>query len=130
MGLYRMSFVAGFAAGFVVGTRAGREKYDQMVKFARATAENPAVQQAAGVVQAQATGLAQKVGGQLHDRVPQVAQSAAHSVSGHISGMKHRNGHDKDRTGRDKAASNGGKGAENSNPFAGTSNSHLGPDAH
>jgi hypothetical protein len=129
MGLYRMSFAAGFAAGFVVGTRAGREKYDQMVKFARATAEHPAVQQAAGVVQAQATGLAQKVGGQLHDRVPQMAQSAAHSVGGHISGMKHRNGHHKDRAGRDNAASNGGKGSGNTHPFAGTSNSKPGPNS-
>ena len=120
MGLYRMAFAAGFATGFVVGTRAGREKYDQMVKFARATAEHPAVQQAAGVVQAQAAGLAQKVGGQLQEKVPQMAHSAAHSVGGHIPGMKSKNG-------QGSSASNGGKGASNGSPFAATGDSRPGP---
>jgi hypothetical protein len=123
MGLNRMAFVTGFAAGFVVGARAGREKYEQIVKIARATAENPAVQQAAGVVQAQATGLAQKVGGQIQEKVPQMAHSAAHSVGDHIPGMKNRNG-------RGTSASNGGKGASNGSPFAATSNSRLGPKSH
>src|SRR5215813_1262042 len=95
MRLYRISFVAGFAAGFIAGTRAGREKYDQMVKMAKAAAENPTVQQAAGTIQTQATSLAntaaQKVGSQLHDKVPTMAQSAAHTVVEHIQGLRHRN---------------------------------------
>jgi len=94
MRLYRLSFIAGFAAGFVAGTRAGREKYDQMVKLAKSAAENPTVQQAAGAIQAQASTLAsttaQKVGGQLHDKVPQMAQNAAHTVGERIPGFKHR----------------------------------------
>ncbi len=93
MRLYRVSFVAGFAAGFVAGSRAGREKYDQMVKLAKSTAENPTVQQAAGVIQAQAASLAStaasKVGGQLQEKVPQMAQNAARSVTGRIPGLKH-----------------------------------------
>jgi hypothetical protein len=123
MGLNRMVFAAGFATGYVVGTRAGREKYDQLVKMARATAEHPAVQQAAGVVQAQATGLAQKVGGQLQEKVPQMAHSAAQTVGDRIPGMKHKNG-------QGGAGSNGGKGAGNGSPFAATSNSHQGPKSH
>ncbi len=95
MRLYRLSFIVGLAAGFVLGTRAGREKYDQMVRFAKNAAENPTVQQAAGAIQAQATTLAsttaQKVGGQLHDKVPQMAQQAAHTVGERIPGLKHRN---------------------------------------
>jgi BRCT domain type II-containing protein len=95
MRLYRLSFIAGFAAGFVAGTRAGREKYDQMVKLAKTAAENPTVQQAAGAIQAQASTLAsttaQKVGGQLHDKVPQMAHNAAHTVGERIPGFKHRN---------------------------------------
>jgi len=104
MGLYRLSFVAGFAAGFVAGARAGRDTYDQIVKYARQAAEHPAVQQARGTVQTQATGLAQKVGGQLSDKVPQMAQTAAQSVSGRIPGVKHRNGHG---AAGDKAAGDG-----------------------
>ena len=116
MRLYRLSFVAGFAAGFVFGTRAGREKYDQMVKMAKTAAENPTVQQAAGTIQAQAHSFAsttaQKVGSQLHDKVPPLAHSAAHTVADRIHGMRHRNSSGGDR----RAASNG-------YPFATTGNS-------
>jgi len=123
MHLYRMSFVAGLGIGFVLGTRAGRERYDQMVKLAKATAENPTVQQAAGAIQAQATGLISTAAQKAHDRVPQMAQSAMHSVGDHIPGRKTKDGH---RT----AAANGGKGVGNGSPFAATSNSHTGPASH
>ena len=43
--------------GYVLGTRAGREKFDRMVAQARKVWESPTVQEAAGVVQAQATKL-------------------------------------------------------------------------
>jgi hypothetical protein len=99
MRFYRITFVAGLACGFVAGTAAGRERYDQMVKFARTIAEHPAVQQAASNVQAQATGLAstaaQKVGGQLHDKVPQLASNAMHTVGDKMPGKKNQNGHGK-----------------------------------
>ena len=115
MRLYRISFVAGFAAGFLAGTRAGRETYDQMVKMAKAAAENPTVQQAAGTIQAQAGSLAsttaQKVGSQLHDKVPPLAHNAAHTVADRFHGMRHRNS-----TADQRAASNG-------YPFATTGNS-------
>jgi len=127
MHLYRVTFVAGLAIGFVAGTRAGRERYDQMVKFARTTAENPAVQQAAGAIQAQATELfsstAKKVGGGLHDHVPHLAHSAAHTVGERIPGMKHRNGQ---KNGQSKSASDGGSGTGQSSPFAATSDTHAG----
>jgi hypothetical protein len=95
MRLYRASFVAGFAAGFVAGARSGKETYDQIVKYAKTAFEHPAVQQARGNVQTQATGLAQKVGGQLADRMPQLAQSAAHTVTDRIPGMRRTGNGDK-----------------------------------
>jgi hypothetical protein len=124
----RITFVAGLACGYVAGTAAGRERYEQIVKFARSAAEHPAVKQAAGTIQSQATGLAsnaaQKVGGQLHDRVPQLAHSAVHSVGDRMPGKKHR---DANGNGHRNAAGNGGKGAGNGRPFSATSNSHLRP---
>ena len=42
----RITFLAGFAVGFVAGARAGRERYEQMVKLGRKAVENPTVQQA------------------------------------------------------------------------------------
>jgi hypothetical protein len=121
MRFYRITFAAGLACGFVAGTAAGRERYDQMVKFVRTAAEHPAVQQAAGSLQAQATGLAStaahKVSGQLHEKVPQVAHSAVNSVSGRMPGKKNRNG---EGNGHRKAAANGGTGSGNGRPFSAT----------
>jgi hypothetical protein len=53
----KMAFLTGLAVGFVLGTREGRERYDQMVQKARQLLDHPTVQEAKGVVQAQATRL-------------------------------------------------------------------------
>jgi hypothetical protein len=53
----KMWFLSGVAVGFVVGARAGRERYDQLVRAARELWDHPTVQEAAGVVQAQANRL-------------------------------------------------------------------------
>ncbi len=86
---YRIAFLGGLAAGFVVGARAGRERYEQIKKLARTAADNPAVQQAAGALQAQTAQVAksagQKVTDQVRDRVPGMSKSAkrgADSVPG------------------------------------------------
>lgn len=50
----KLLFLGGAAVGFVLGARAGREKYDQLVVTSRKVWESPTVQEAAGVVQAQA----------------------------------------------------------------------------
>ncbi|MCN9239595.1 YtxH domain-containing protein [Streptomyces sp. RY43-2] len=44
---YRLTFFAGVALGYVLGTRAGRERYEQMKKSARQVAQNPAVRNTA-----------------------------------------------------------------------------------
>jgi hypothetical protein len=70
---YRVTFAAGFATGFIVGARAGRERYEQIKKLARRVTDSPAVQQAAGALSAQAGGFAQtarqKVGDKFHEKV-------------------------------------------------------------
>lgn len=53
----KLWFALGAAAGFVLGARAGREKYEEMVLNARKVWDHPTVQEAAGVVQAQANRL-------------------------------------------------------------------------
>jgi len=73
---YRMAFIAGLGVGFVLGTRAGRERYEQMRKITRKAADSPAVQQAAGAIQAQAAGLVKTTKGKLADQVPKIADSA------------------------------------------------------
>jgi hypothetical protein len=88
---YKVTFITGFAAGFVVGARAGRERYDQLSKLAHRTAGSPAVQRTAGALQANAARLASaathKAATQLHDGMA--------SARGKVPGMRNResNGH-------------------------------------
>ncbi|WP_367131177.1 hypothetical protein [Saccharothrix sp. HUAS TT1] len=42
----------GAAVGYVLGARAGRQRYDQIVRAYRSLADHPAVQGAAGIVRA------------------------------------------------------------------------------
>lgn len=44
---YKLTFIAGAAFGFVIGARAGRERYDQLLAAAQRLARNPAVRNAA-----------------------------------------------------------------------------------
>ena len=53
----KLMFITGLAAGFVLGSRAGREKYEEISANAKKLWEQPTVQEAAGVAQAQAKKL-------------------------------------------------------------------------
>ncbi|GAB7047723.1 hypothetical protein [Catenuloplanes indicus] len=53
----KLLFIGGLAAGFVLGARAGREKYEELRVQARKVLDHPTVQEAAGVAQAQANRL-------------------------------------------------------------------------
>jgi hypothetical protein len=73
----RLIFIAGVGVGYVLGTRAGRERFDQMVAGARKFWESPTVQEAAGVVQAQA--------GRLYGEGKHLVSDQAHK-------LRHRQG--------------------------------------
>ncbi|RIJ67780.1 hypothetical protein D1871_22705 [Nakamurella silvestris] len=47
--------VIGAAIGYVLGSRAGRERYEQIKRWSQRAADNPAVQAVAGVARAQAS---------------------------------------------------------------------------
>jgi hypothetical protein len=83
---YKISFIAGFAVGFVAGARAGRERYEQLKKLAATAADHPATQQAAAAVQAKAADAArlarEKVGGQL--------QGGLSSAKDKVSSLRHK----------------------------------------
>jgi hypothetical protein len=46
------AFLIGAAIGYVFGARAGRERYEQIVRLYRTIVDHPAVQGTAGVVRA------------------------------------------------------------------------------
>lgn len=47
----KLKFIVGLGAGYVLGTRQGREQYDKIVEKAQTLWRNPKVQDAAGKVQ-------------------------------------------------------------------------------
>jgi hypothetical protein len=49
-----LPFLLGMGVGYVLGSRAGRERYEQLSKAYRRVADNPQVQAAAGMARAKA----------------------------------------------------------------------------
>ena len=54
---YKATFVVGLAAGYVFGSTAGRQRYEQIKSMSRKVSENPAVKHTTGLVQAQVSQL-------------------------------------------------------------------------
>lgn len=83
---YKAMFLAGLVTGYVFGTKAGRERYETIRRMGQRVVENPSVQEAAGVLQAQASDYAgaarKKVGDKLDDtlgeRVPAGLRTRMH----------------------------------------------------
>ena len=78
---YRATFLAGLAIGFIAGARAGRERYEQMVKLARKTAENPTVQKATRAAGQKAADLGKAAKDKAATRVPRLTETAKNSAS-------------------------------------------------
>ena len=70
----KLLLAAGIAAGYVLGARAGRQRYDQIANAAKKFADNPKVQQTASQLSQQATDTVGKVsssvGAKVGDRIP------------------------------------------------------------
>ncbi|MEV4677931.1 MULTISPECIES: YtxH domain-containing protein [Actinomadura] len=73
----RMMFMAGAAIGYVLGTKAGRERYEQLKRLSQQVSENPNVQEAAGMLRAKGeefAGAARGKANHLKERVPEQVQ--------------------------------------------------------
>jgi hypothetical protein len=57
----KLSFLLGGAVGYVLGAKAGRERYEAIVRAGRRVAGSQTIQSAAGVFQAQVDDLTVKV---------------------------------------------------------------------
>ncbi|MFJ8163338.1 YtxH domain-containing protein [Streptomyces sp. NPDC096136] len=84
---YKVTFLAGVALGYVVGTAAGRERYEQMKKSVRRFAQNPVVRNAAETAGQNGRAFAGKaftaVGGKVGDALPP-------SVARRVPGLRER----------------------------------------
>src|SRR4051794_20548271 len=56
----KLAVAAGVAAGYVLGSKAGRQRYEEIVSQARKVAGNDTVQSTAGVLQAKGSDLVEK----------------------------------------------------------------------
>ncbi|MET8453407.1 YtxH domain-containing protein [Streptomyces sp. NPDC005209] len=84
---YRLTFIAGLALGYVLGTRAGRERYEQLKKSARQVAQNPAVRNTAETAAQQGRVFAGKA---LHTVSAKVGDHMPDSVAHRVRALKDR----------------------------------------
>ena len=107
---YRGLFIAGFAVGYVIGARAGRERYEQMKKAATQVALSPPVQkatQAAGEKAAQLTKVAKDQAASRVPKLTETAKSGASKMRDQLDRLPGRHAADSQPAASDPAAVNG-----------------------
>ncbi|MFI0910807.1 YtxH domain-containing protein [Streptomyces abikoensis] len=67
---YRLTFITGAAVGYVLGARAGRERYEELRKGARRIAQNPAVRNTAETAAVNGRALVTRTVDKVGDRLP------------------------------------------------------------
>jgi len=71
---YKLTFITGAVVGYVLGARAGRERYEQLSKAAQRVAQNPAVRNTAETAVQQGRSAAAKaadsVTARFGDKIP------------------------------------------------------------
>jgi len=89
---YRLTFITGALVGFVLGARAGRERYEQLREMAGRVAKNPAVRNTAESAVQQGRSAAVKaadtVSTKYGDRLP---DSVQHKVQQKVRAMRNGN---------------------------------------
>jgi hypothetical protein len=78
----KLSLLVAAGAGYVLGARAGRQRYDQIAATAKKVADNPKVQRVAHRAQDAAAQQAAAAAGAAKDKVSSAASSAADKVRG------------------------------------------------
>ena len=85
---YKAMFAVGFVVGFILGARAGRERYEQLVKYGHQIAENPTVQKATSTVTAKTSELTKTAAA----KAPDFAKTAGAQVPKIVTSAKQRFG--------------------------------------
>jgi len=89
---FKAVFAVGLATGYVLGARAGRQRYEQIKRASKSISNRPAVRHTADAVQAQATQLGgqakramqDKAGAVGHDLIDKVASKLPDGVSSRL----------------------------------------------
>ena len=78
----KLTFAAGVGVGYVLGARAGRERYEQIMAQVRGVKERPEVQEAVSSVKAQATDIASTAADTAKEKASTAAEAAKSKVGG------------------------------------------------
>jgi len=84
--MMKFSFVLGLGVGYVLGSRAGRQRYEQLLRSWRQVRDNPAVQEAAGLIQARAENVVGAVKSRIGSETSDPLASA--SFTGRLNGSQ------------------------------------------
>jgi hypothetical protein len=74
----KLSFFLGAAVGYVLGARAGHERYEDIVRIGRKIVGSQMVQSTAGVVQAQVDGLRNRAKGAVNSKLRRTPPPPVH----------------------------------------------------
>jgi hypothetical protein len=83
----KLTFLVGAATGYVLGARAGRERYEAIVRASRKVAGSQTFQSTAGVLQAQVDDLTSKARAVLGSKLP--GGHASSTPASGANGFKH-----------------------------------------
>ncbi|MEU5436248.1 YtxH domain-containing protein [Streptomyces sp. NPDC020719] len=88
---YRLTFAAGLVVGYVLGTRAGRERYEQLKKSVRQVAQNPAVRNTAESAAQNGRAYAGKAFSAVSDKVSEkVGEKMPGPVADRVRSLRER----------------------------------------
>lgn len=79
--MYKLTFIAGAAVGYVLGSRAGRARYDDMKRQADALWHDPRVQAKMSAAGQTVKEKAPEVGAKIADAAGQAATAASHAAA-------------------------------------------------
>lgn len=82
----KLSLLTAGAIGYVLGARAGRERYEQIASGARSFARNPKVQSVRRQAQDTLSEQAAAAGSAVADKARETASAAAHKVRSETNG--------------------------------------------
>jgi gas vesicle protein len=89
----KISLLIAAGTGYVLGTRAGRERYEQIKQQATKTWNNPKVQDTADRVQTQAKHAGADLGSKVGSKVAETASDVKDKVTDKVSSSSDRDDH-------------------------------------
>lgn len=86
----KLAFLAGAAVGYVLGSKAGRARYEEIKAKARTVLEDDRVQDAMGTAREKASEVVGAAGSAARAKVGEVASEAGTAIKERVGGVLHK----------------------------------------